>query len=535
MFESIWDSYQTAANSINSDAIRLMNSGSPEYSSVDPVIEYYDIELNILKARPIYLDPTRRDANYTIIPISVFESTPIRIGRESVRRDMFVLGKNDYNSIKDLVIGNYLVVGDKYFRVLSMKSKDETGDNYFDGYAVEIDGSLSYIKDRVTIYFTTGRAFKVDDYVLNITNIGDLENFKFNSGYIEFDDDVIANGIENGSILYSKDVEVMENNLYNNFQALVDIDWQRYRYDNYSGKASINVLLKSLQSSGRKDDYEKALNIYYGLPVAPDDAEVIGLFESYDYRVLSVAGSTITLDSFHGFIQIGSRFIVNNTIGIVTALNRDDESIELDIPVEVDDVLNIQLNNRMDLTGFYKNYYTNTEVRCDHWTDGGDIQHIIDVSQKLPTIILYNHATETDVYHMKSVEAGLKISIDDRASTYNDFIDIDYNDEVSIVGAGYIHIQWPTSKYLLLKMGDIYYKAYMDAPIDTLLDSGDKVKKYDVLCRCVSAINHNVFTGWDEFFTKNNGFDLESNILELVDTIPGVKFGSYFPQEKAIF
>ena len=537
MYESIWDSYQTASDSIKSDATRSMDSESPEYSSINPTIEYYEIELNILKARPIYLDSTRTDSNYTMIPIKVVERTPIVVGRESIRHDMFSIGKKDYESIRDRAVGNYLVVGDKYFRVLSMKSKDEdvSSGNHYDGYAIEVDGNLSYIKDRVTIYLTTGKIFKVDDYVLDITNISGLENFTFDSGYVEFIDDVIADGIENGSILYSKNVAVMEHNLYNGFQSLVDIDWKRYRYDNYSGKAAINVLLKSLQNSGRTEDYEKALNIYYGLPVAPEDSEVIGLFESYDYEVLSIDGNTITLDSFHKFIQVGSKFIVNNTIAIVTALSRDDETVELDISVSVGDLLNIQLNNRMKLNSFFKNYYTNTELRCDHWTDGGDIQHIIDVSQKLPTLILYNYKDKADVYHMKSVEAGLKISIDDRDSTYNDFVDIDYNDVVEAVGAGYVHIQWPTSKYLLLKMGDVYYKVYMDAPIDTLLDSGDKVKKYDVLCRCASAVNHSIFTGWNEFFTRNNGFDLESNILELVDTIPGVKFGSYFPQEKAIF
>jgi hypothetical protein len=73
---------------------------------------------------------------------------------------------------------------------------------------------------------------------------------------------------------------------------------------------------------------------------------------------------------------------------------------------------------------------------------------------------------------------------------------------------------------------------YIDAPIDTIYDTGDEIKKYDVLTRNVSAVDNEMFKNWVEFdqFRRYNGLNIESNHIELTSTMPIVNFGEYFPE-----
>jgi hypothetical protein len=97
---------------------------------------------------------------------------------------------------------------------------------------------------------------------------------------------------------------------------------------------------------------------------------------------------------------------------------------------------------------------------------------------------------------------------------------------------GFVHIQWPTHKYLLLQLEDnSLYKAYIDAPLDTIYDTGDFLKKYDQICRNVSVANNDLFPDWNKFdgFKRFNGLDLQSCILELIHFNSYIDFGAYFP------
>lgn len=97
---------------------------------------------------------------------------------------------------------------------------------------------------------------------------------------------------------------------------------------------------------------------------------------------------------------------------------------------------------------------------------------------------------------------------------------------------GFVHIPWLTHKYLLLHLEDgSLFKAYIDAPLDTIYDTGDFLNKYDQICRNVSVANRDMFPDWNKFdgFKRFNGLDLEGCILELINFNPYIDFGSYFP------
>jgi hypothetical protein len=99
---------------------------------------------------------------------------------------------------------------------------------------------------------------------------------------------------------------------------------------------------------------------------------------------------------------------------------------------------------------------------------------------------------------------------------------------------GFVHISWPTHKYLLLLLEDgTLFKAYIDSPLDTIYDTGDFLTKYDIICRNVSVANKELFPDWNKFdgFKRFNGLDLEGCILELINFNPYIDFGSYFPSD----
>jgi len=90
---------------------------------------------------------------------------------------------------------------------------------------------------------------------------------------------------------------------------------------------------------------------------------------------------------------------------------------------------------------------------------------------------------------------------------------------------------WPTHKFLFLQLeSGVMYKAYLDAPIDTLYDTDDELQKYDVIARNVSM---HKFSGWEEFnyFRRQSGVNSEADLVELISAIPGAEFGKYFPSE----
>jgi hypothetical protein len=162
---------------------------------------------------------------------------------------------------------------------------------------------------------------------------------------------------------------------------------------------------------------------------------------------------------------------------------------------------------------------------------------------KYPEIIIYNteglERNYNGIYHIVEavlIEQGL-VNLKlykkhyNEEPLYNDYIGYSLlNDNDTI--HGYVHIPWLTHKFLYILMdGNEYFKAYLDAPIDTILDEDDIVDKYQVLARNVSVFNQKMFPDWNQFdnFKKYNGIDFESDVLEVTRAMPGGEFGSYFP------
>jgi hypothetical protein len=376
----------------------------------------------------------------------------------------------------------------------------------------------------------------------------------------------------NGDMLYAPQSESIEYNLYNMYGNLVDVPrWSEFNYDNVNGKASINGLLKSLQNSSNINDYQRALQIYYGVPVAPENSLVLGLFESYDYKVIGidVPSDTIAVEiddgaTLHPFISVGCQlyFSDKDIMVTVSSINRASGEItlysgEVD-DIEINDTFNVRLSNKFKVSEIVKNSGSNSVIYIDTGYNNPNIEgiiHIYDMVNDLsllnndenqyPEIILYgteNFPINYDgVYHISGFEyskmgsglLGIMISDyvdEDSEPLYNDYIE---ESNTNIDGA-FIHIPWPTHKYLHLYLRDSKenFKAYIDSPLDTIYDVEDQLEKYDMITRSINVMNDNTFPGWNEFdgFRPYNGIHLQSNLLELINTMPYVNFGEYFPQ-----
>ena len=58
LWEFTWEGMTFIANEMTKQAARFLYSSAPEQSYTSPTIDFYDIELNILKSRPTNIDLT---------------------------------------------------------------------------------------------------------------------------------------------------------------------------------------------------------------------------------------------------------------------------------------------------------------------------------------------------------------------------------------------------------------------------------------------------------------------------------------------
>jgi len=452
-------------------------------------------------------------------------------------------------------------------------------------YIIVMDGDLSYLKEEnFTFYLTTNRSYDINKEILDVPDIqsfiteGDEPEFKkdldytFINNIVEFNKDLFEIGdYENGDYLYSRKADRIEDYLYSNYGTLVDQpDWILYNYDKYSGKAAINGLLKSIQNSSKKEDYERALNIYYGLPISPEKSKVIGLYESYGYEIIEINSNQIKIDIkdeelIHPFIQKKTRLFSEGNkdvkvSGDITNVYREDGLLDLEDASElkVGDKLHVKLRNKW----FIKRVDAETESNpayIEIFSPEGDgaIKWVIDAISTLskpdpesspttyPEILIYGtenlSSNVNGIYHITAAEAidddVVRLSVykpdPGEDPIYNDYIGVSLPVDVGTnLNAGFVHMPWPTHKFLRILMdGEKYFKAYLDSPIDTIYDEEDILEKYQTIARNASAINDKEFPNWNEFdqFKKFNGLHTQSNMLELTKSIPGAKFGEYFP------
>jgi len=439
-------------------------------------------------------------------------------------------------------------------------------------YMIEVQGDLSYLFEKsFTIYLTTGRAYDVANYIKGLPILQNFINqnfgvpfyqdidYRFYNNTVEFFNNIFElKRATPNEYLYCPKAELIEHMLFEMYGSMVNVsNWDDYNYTNIGGKAGINSLLKSLQNVSNLEDYERALNVYYGMPVAPERAEVQGLYESYGYKVLAINSSNVTVElpddePLHPFIQEGGKFliegkkekkidvVIDRALGIILL---DDVS-----DMTVGDLMYLKLNNRFIIKSFYaEDIDAGIPGYIDVYIPEGSapIQHVVNMLQlvtdgeQYPEILIYG--TEelshnyNGIYHITdAVQTGgiVRLTVYERndsdVTIYNDYIGVTTED----IGAGYAHFSWPTHKFLYLYLDtQKNFKAYLDAPIDTIYDVDDVLNKYQIIARNVSVVNKTLFPGWVQFdhFRRYNGINLESDILELTHVVPGAKFGEYFP------
>lgn len=470
----------------------------------------------------------------------------------------------------------------KWFEGYSVADGDTIGDltagEWVDSkakfkYMIEVEGSLEYLgSEAFTIYMTTGRSYDIAKEVINLpymTSGIEIEgiyfekdkDYSFVDQIVEFGRDIfVEENVSDDDILYCKKAPIIENYLFEQHGGMLGVsDWTQYNYRNISGKAALNTLQSSLRNASSLIEYEKALNVYYGLPVAPEKCKVVGLFESYGYKVIGLAGLTILLEiksgeELHPFIQpnctliddSGNQFIItgissDRTLGRVT--------LDTISNLNYGDRLNVKLNNKFKL----KNVYAETSSAAayiDVYIREGavPIKHVIDtvygIYGRYPEILIYGtdkfetnydglyHATNA-VAHPAGDPELIRITLykaaENEEPLYNDYIGTTTVD----IKAGYAHLPWPTHKFLYLYMmdSDRMYRAYMDAPMDTIYADGDVLSQYQIICRNASVLNEELFPGWNQYrnFRRSPGINVASNIVEMIFADPSARFGEYFP------
>jgi len=448
-------------------------------------------------------------------------------------------------------------------------------------YLIVVDGDLSYIgSNTFSVYLTTGRAYDVDTYVQDMPSLAshitagfpiefvEAIDYTFNDHIVEFNDDIFSTGkVPVGEIVYCQKAPIIENYLYDSYGKMVGIPtWLNYNHNNFSGKTAINGVLKSLQNISTITDYTRALNAYYGTPIAPKDSLVVGLYESYDYTIVRINGNIITVQLFNGsalhkFIQTNSVFHVNGKPDVQVSLITDAERA-LGIIELVDasglvmgDTLNLRLVNKFTILSVTAETATgNASVNIYSPEGPGAFQHMIDVvyttsnQSEYPEILIYgteNLTTTSNyngIYHIVEaiglVDNVVKLQLykkaPDHEPLYNDYIGFT-NNNPSGSFIGYVHVPWPTHKYLYLNMnnGLNFFKAYLDAPIDTIFDAGDSLSQYQVIARNVSVLTPAMFPDWNQYnaFKKYSGLNVISDVLEVTKAMPYARFGYYFPSD----
>jgi hypothetical protein len=338
----------------------------------------------------------------------------------------------------------------------------------------------------------------------------------------------------NEDTFYCKSTPIIDEYMFETYGNLVGLDrWKNY--DQISSIAAIHGLMKANQNI---DDMETALNIYYRLPIAPDGGRVIGLYESYGYEITAINGNAITLNienALSPLIAEGSKMMCEGVgdVLVTSIINTELGQIAIsDVSgLSVGSKLYLKLVNRSKIISYvhtdqeYIVIENNINVSC--------INHLINtmfINNRYPEVLVY--ASDIDgVYHITDSrlmddEITLTTYIPSDGSTL-------YNDEVEITkidaNVGYVHIMWPTHKflYILLDSGH-YYKAYLDAPMDTIFDTDDRIEKFCAISRNASMKK---FPGWNEFnyFRRQSGINYVSDLVKMISVIPGAEFGKYFP------
>ena len=455
------------------------------------------------------------------------------------------------------------------------KTPNVTG-NYVDDrsrfrHLIRIEGDISDLNNlNPEFYITTGRKFQVDSYVIdlpvltpNITTDAKFytknKDYTFYNNFVEFYENPreIITEVE---ILYCPRTDVIEYFLFELYGKLCNLDWEQYNYDNETGKIAVNVIMKTLQNLSTMYDFDQSSNVYGGLPMAPFDCRVIGTYCSYDYEVIAVDPGSLTItlsipvgQKLHFFFIEGAYILVNDKFEvIIDSVDYDNAVLELESVdnIAVGDTINVKLQNNFDL-----NRITSPAAPLV-----GVFEHAIiipaplgyvdmlkcysdifeSVTEERPEIVIWNEEGVNGIYHIMDTQIYTDGSGDSflaieyyHAEEQGIGYDARYNDIAKDVEAetAKVHFEWATHKFVLLYDPVLKhtYRAYLDTPMDTILDSNDELKEGDVICRNINIFDKKNFPGFTEFnkFMGINSVNNHNKML-MVSGMP-VKHGTYFP------
>jgi hypothetical protein len=597
LFENFWTGLWNAGQSLIKQAQRFRDATNPQTAQSAIYDDYYQLKLGPLYSKPLSIDPTQPTPVVNINPIRCVQIEPsYDSDNNAIYSDMIEITKNDYDAIRNIAIGTYAVIQiqsgetkNRFFKVKAMFASVETGDRHYppssmaniaasdvdaashDYYMIQLDDAdLSYIGIRkFNFYLTTGMAYEIDSWVLDVPELRSnitpntgvkyypLSDYSFYNGIIEFNEDLFAsNKAQPEDILYCRFTPSIENFLFEMYGSLVGIpDWTKFNFDTMTGNAAINSVMIGLQNPSNRIDYERAMHSYYGLPIAPDNCKVIGLYETYGYEIINISGDIVTFNippgsSLHPFVFSGCRMRCDGKSDLTVMSVASDRTSGTVTMVDASslsfgDRLSTRLYNRFPIKSFTQSpyeegYEEESENLITVYSNGGAvaINHIIDIMQyvynEYPELIVYNGGSHDGIYHIinaRDVGSTVILSMYKKPANdepkYNDF----FNTSPDDYNKGFAHIAWPTHKYLLLQLKEEYYKAYLDSPIDTIYDSGDMLQKNSPIARNVSIINASMLPGWNELssFKTKPAINLQSDILEMTSSVYGAKFGEFFP------
>jgi hypothetical protein len=140
MIENFWDGLNTTSGDMTDKANNFVNAQAPENADTDVKENYYEIPVDLLISLPIKLDPTNINSKQMITPKSIITVEPLYNNREPIYGDMLEVSAEDYYTLRDIAIGNYVVIipkdpkiPTKYFKIDTLKSSEEDpdGNRYF--------------------------------------------------------------------------------------------------------------------------------------------------------------------------------------------------------------------------------------------------------------------------------------------------------------------------------------------------------------------------------------------------------------------
>jgi hypothetical protein len=559
--EYFWEGLTALSDEMKNQAQRFIDATDPERAQVNPVLKFVSIEIDILKSRPMPIDATNKNGRTVFIPKQIQSNK----NDEGISQDIVEVTQDIYKTFNETAVGRYIVIAtaatEKYFRITGFISRP--------GYwAIQTDGNLSFVLkgSKVQARITTGQTYDIDPYIIDIPwlrntvmddSLGAIRltrgiNYTVEDSTVRFHNDIIAGAVvENQDSLFCEEVPTIEDNLFNGYGALTGlVNWKRFGNDGLGARTAVSAMMKALQNPSQHRDYVTGLSVTLGLPLAPDRGVVKGVYEAFDYEVVEKNGNEIVfatngLDSLHGFIQVGTKMIVGSTlleVDVATVVDRSLCTITLvDADgVGVGDVLNVRLAQKLRLTGVKKISGNRTFFSVSHWTNMGEFEHVINktAANKKPLLFIGENGQYDGVYHAHSIDVDGStkwVGICDEHEVDTEPIYNDYTADViaeTVLASGFIHMPWPTQKYILLELGDgTMYKAHVDSAVDVILDEGDGVDKYDSLTRCISVCNQTQFPQWNEYdgFEKFNGIGKDLGYLNIVWRIPDSKTGTLFP------